>query len=251
LHPAWKPRHLPNPVSRPVFHACHATSAARHGWGQLILTSASPRTAAAWTATGTPQEQRGLKHRPHDAVRVIPIPPERVTLLLWHLDKYGTTPDGRLFRGTRGGILSDSTYGRAWHAARDAALDPDLAATPLARRPYDLRHAALSLWLNATADPARVAARAGNSTRVLHDVYTHCISGHDDAANQQIERALRAHDQPHQRKASGPPNRRYRRIPVRYMSVTGPHPAALAVARHAPSVSSHDAADRVSAAQRM
>ena len=70
-------------------------------------------------------------------------------------------PDGRLFRGARGGMLSESVYGRAWHAARLAALGPGLAATPLARRPYDLRYAALSLWLNATGEPAEVAARAG------------------------------------------------------------------------------------------
>ena len=72
-------------------------------------------------------------------------------------------PDGRLFRCTRGGMLSESVYGRAWHAARHAALSPELAATPLARRPYDLRHAALSLWLNAIGEPAEVAARARNS----------------------------------------------------------------------------------------
>jgi integrase len=110
----------------------------RHGWGTLILTRSCPRTAAAWAATGTAHELRGLKHRPHDAVRVIPLPPELVALLRWHLDNYGTTPDGRLFRGARGGILSESVYGRAWHAARDAALGPGLSATPLARRPYDL-----------------------------------------------------------------------------------------------------------------
>jgi hypothetical protein len=64
------------------------------------------RTVAAWTATG-------IAH-----------PPELVTLLHQHLDTYRTTPDGRLFRRTRGGILSESGYGRAWHAARDAALGP-------------------------------------------------------------------------------------------------------------------------------
>ena len=41
---------------------------------------------------------------------------------------------GRLFRGARGGMLSESVYGRIWHAARRAALGPDLAATALARR---------------------------------------------------------------------------------------------------------------------
>jgi hypothetical protein len=50
-----------------------------------------------------------------------------------------------MFRGTRGGILSESVYGRTWHAARQTALGPELAATAFARRPYDLRHAALSL----------------------------------------------------------------------------------------------------------
>jgi integrase len=75
-------------------------------------------------------------------------------MLCQHLGDHGTTPDGRLFRGARGGILSESVYGRVWHAARQAALGPDLAATGLARRPYDLRHAALSLWLNASGTPA-------------------------------------------------------------------------------------------------
>ena len=98
-------------------------------------------------------------------------------MLRQHLRESGTAPDGRLFRGARGGILSESVYGRVWHAARRAALGPDLAATALARRPYDLRHAALSLWLNASGEPAEVAARAGNSARVLHEVYLHCADG--------------------------------------------------------------------------
>jgi hypothetical protein len=54
---------------------------------------------------------------------------------------------------------------------------PELTATPLARRPYDLRHATLSLWLNATSAPAEIAARAGTSTRVPHDACQHCICG--------------------------------------------------------------------------
>jgi hypothetical protein len=88
------------------------------------------------------------------------------------------------------GILSESVYGRAWHVARLAALGPELAATSLALRPYDLRHAALSLWLNATNAPAEVAARAGNSARVLHDTYLHCIDTHQDLVSQRIEDAL-------------------------------------------------------------
>ena len=134
--------------------------------------------------------------------------------LCHHLGDHGTTPDGRLFRGARGGMLSESVYGRAWHAARQAALGPDLAATALARRPYDLRHAAMSLWLNASGTPAEVAARAGHSARVLHEVYLHCTDGQEDAVSQRIEDALNAgtgiaHASP-RAKASGYPHRRVR-----------------------------------------
>jgi integrase len=162
------------------------------GRGTIILTAACPRTGTAWTSTGTSFEPRPLKHRPDGGIRAVPIPPALVGMLRKHLTESGTAPDGRLFRGARGGLLSESVYGRAWHAARQAALGPDLAATALARRPYDLRHAALSLWLNASGDPAEVAARAGTSTRVLHDVYVHCIHSKEDTISQQIEDALDA-----------------------------------------------------------
>jgi integrase len=158
-----------------------------HGRGTIILTTACPRIGSAWTSTGTPHEPRGLKHRPDGAIRVIPIPHVLARMLRQHLRQFGTTPDGRLFRG---GMLSESVYGRAWHTARRAALGPELAATPVARRPYDLRHAALSLWLNATGEPAEVAARAGNS--VLHEVYLHRIDSPDDIVSQRIEDALNA-----------------------------------------------------------
>jgi integrase len=121
---------------------------------------------------------------------MVPVPPVLVTMLRAHVTAYGTAPDGRLFRGTRGGPLSGSVYGRAWHCARVLALGPELAASGLARRPYDLRHAALSMWLNAGGDPAQIAARAGNSVAVLLTVYTHCIHGHDDLLNQHISRVL-------------------------------------------------------------
>ena len=90
----------------------------------IILTAACPRTGSAWSSTGTPFEPRGLKHRPGGAIRVVPIPPVLVCMLGQHLHAFGTAPDGRLFRGTRGGMLSESVYGRTWHAARQAALGP-------------------------------------------------------------------------------------------------------------------------------
>ena len=216
---------------------CHLP---RHGWGMLTLTQAAPRTAAAWTGNGTSHEQRGLKHRPEGSVRAVPIPPVLVTMLRHHDRCYGTAPDGRLFRGTRGGPLSESSYGRTWHTARTQTLGP-AADTTLARRPYDLRHAALSLWLNAGAAPAQIAQRAGHSTTTLLAVYTHCIDGQDDITNRQIEHALHAENQAQCRKASGSANRRYRPDPVRHMSVHGPQPSARAGVRrsHATAARTH------------
>jgi integrase len=43
------------------------------------------------------------------------------------------------------------------------ALTPAEAASPLAARPYDLRHAAVSTWLNAGVPSTQVAQWAGHS----------------------------------------------------------------------------------------
>ena len=203
------------------------------GWGMLTLTRAVPRTAKAWTGTGSSYEERGLKHRPEGWVRTVPIPPVLVAMLRHHCRCYSSAPDGRLFRGARGGPLSESSYGRTWHTARSQALGPRAAATTVARRPYDLRHAALSLWLNAGAAPAQIARRAGHSITVLLAVYTHCIDGEDDITNRQIERALHTRNQAHHRTASGSTNRRYHPDPVRHMSVPGPHSRARTADRQA------------------
>jgi integrase len=61
----------------------------------------------------------------------------------------------------------------------------------LARRPYDLRHACLSTWLNAGVPATQVAEWAGHSVNVLLKVYAKCIDGQDQMAKQRIEEALR------------------------------------------------------------
>jgi len=60
-----------------------------------------------------------------------------------------------------------------------------------AQRPYDLRHAAVSTWLNATDDPAQVAEWAGHTVNVLLQVYAKCISGRQEAAKRRIYDATR------------------------------------------------------------
>jgi len=95
-----------------------------------------------------------------------------------------------LIRGVRSDDLSDSTYGRVWQNARALALTPDEVLSPLARRPYDLRHAAVSTWLNGGVPPTQVAEWAGHSVAVLLRVYAKCIAGQGDLAREQIGRAL-------------------------------------------------------------
>ena len=60
----------------------------------------------------------------------------------------------------------------------------------MARRPYDLRHAAVSLWLNAGVPATQVAEWAGHSVNVLLRVYAKCIYGQDEAARQRVQAAL-------------------------------------------------------------
>jgi integrase len=83
---------------------------------------------------------------------------------------------------------------RAWTAARAEALTKEEQASPLAKRIYDLRHACLSLWLNAGVPPTQVAAWAGHSVEVLLRIYAKCIDGQDAIAKRRIAEALREHD---------------------------------------------------------
>jgi hypothetical protein len=113
-----------------------------------------------------------------------------VRLLQVHIQQYGVAQDGRLFRTGTGGAIQDSTYADVWRRVRKAVLTPEQADSPLARRPYDLRHAAISLWLNAGVPATEVARRAGHGVAVMLAVYANCIDGQDDAVNGRIEQAL-------------------------------------------------------------
>jgi integrase len=81
-----------------------------------------------------------------------------------------------------------------WAGARAQALTPAQCRSPLGRRPYDLRHAAVSLWLNSGVPATEVARRAGHGVAVLLKIYAHCIDGQADAANQRITDALSIQD---------------------------------------------------------
>jgi integrase len=123
--------------------------------------------------------------------RIVPTHPELTRLLRDHLVTFGTAPDGRLFGGVRGGELPTITYRRVWIKARQAALTTAEQVSPLARRPYDLRHACLSTWLNGGVYPTQMAEWAGHSVDVLLRIYARCVVGQDELAKRRISEALR------------------------------------------------------------
>jgi integrase len=160
------------------------------GWGELHIRSATPDAGGEWTDDGSVRETRQLKHRAEGDSRVVPTHPELTRLLREHLDKFGTAPDGRLFGGVRGGELPTITYRRAWIKARQTTLSAAEQASPLARRPYDLRHACLSTWLNGGVYPTQVAEWAGHGVDVLLRIYAKCVVGQDELAKRRISEAL-------------------------------------------------------------
>ncbi|MFI9720884.1 site-specific integrase [Streptomyces sp. NPDC052396] len=160
------------------------------GWGELVLARSTPRVGSAWTDTGESFDSRGLKRRARNATRSVPIPPVLVSMLREHIEEFGVAEDGRLFRAAQGGHLLSKEYGDVWRAARLAVVTEAEAATPLAEKPYSLRHAGVSLWLMSGVAPAEVARRAGHSIAVLFRFYAKVIHGLQQQANEKIERAL-------------------------------------------------------------
>ena len=175
----------------PVFN--EATGEWEYADGEIHLCDARPDIAAEWTDSGERSEARGqLKHREEDEGRTVPCPVELAKIVYEHMSAYGVAPDGRLVRGQRDDRpLSSSVYLRIWGKAREAAFVPEAFASLLGKRPYDLRHAAVSIWLNVTGDPVRVAAWAGHTVAVLLRVYAKCIDGGELQARARLAAWLR------------------------------------------------------------
>ncbi|PXY17078.1 integrase [Prauserella coralliicola] len=163
------------------------------GWGDIHLEKARPEVAGEWTDSGEASAEGPLKHRDDNIGRSVPCPPALTEILHTHLTQFGTARDGRLFRGARdGGRVGSTTYGRVWAAARAKVFTPEVAAGPLAKRPYDLRHAAVSTWLKGAGagEAPRVAKWAGHSLSVLLRVYAKCLDGGERAAREGVAKAF-------------------------------------------------------------
>ncbi len=77
----------------------------------------------------------------------------------------------------------------------DSVFPPDVAMSLLARRPYDLRHAAVSTWLNAGVPPTDVAEWAGQSVEILLRVYAKCLDGGLATLQARIDAAMDVDDE--------------------------------------------------------
>jgi integrase len=155
-------------------------------WGEFTLTNSQPRSGSNWTDDGSVRQRRELKHRAENETRTVPIHPELVKLLRDHIAEFGIGPGERVFTLATGKIVTDRAYLKVFHEARTAAFTEAEAASLIARRPYDLRHAAVSTWLNAGVAPAQVAEWAGHTVDVLLRVYAKCVAGQQDEAKRRI-----------------------------------------------------------------
>ncbi|WPW30701.1 site-specific integrase [Streptomyces atratus] len=172
---------------------CHLPE---QGWGTLTLRQGIVRAGKGWTDDGQAHETRHLKARAVKDSRPVPIPPHFVRLLRQHIATHGTAPDGRLFRTGRGGLLQETGYGEVWAKARQDVLTEQEAASLLARRPYDLRHAGVSFWLSSGVDPMECARRAGHTIAVLFRVYAKVLAQTQERANHRIDAAMREWNEP-------------------------------------------------------
>ncbi len=161
------------------------------GWGELHLEKAEPFAGKDWTDTGKNRDSRPLKQRAIGDGRTVPCPPELTALIHEHIAEFGTAPDGRLFVGERNAEeLPKLTIVRTWQRARAAVFTAEVVASPLARVPYDLRHAAVSTWLNGGVPPTTVAAWAGHSVEVLLKIYAKCLDREAALLRQRVQAAL-------------------------------------------------------------
>jgi integrase len=160
------------------------------GWGRITVEETQPSVGKSWTDSGEAHDRRGLKQRSPGEVRIVPIPPPLVRILREHLEEFGTADDGRIFASERGNVVASSSYYRVWRRTRELGLQPDQVATVLAAKPYDLRHACVSQWLNSGVPAPEVARRAGHSVEVLLKIYAKCIDGQEAEMNERIMQGL-------------------------------------------------------------
>ena len=89
-----------------------------------------------------------------------------------------------------------STWWQVWQKVRAASLTPGQLASPLMKRPYDLRHSGVTWRLNSGVPPAEIAAWAGHSVEVLMRTYARCVTGMEDVWIARMDKTLHPEQDP-------------------------------------------------------
>jgi integrase len=158
------------------------------GWGLAVLRGALTSPGTRFTSTGAVVEDKELKQRPPDATREVPLAPELVQRLRWHMERWPPV-NGRVFTNAADRTPTTTNYGPVWVRAR-TELWPSghrLGRTTV----YDLRHSAATMMLRAGVPPAEVARRLGHSVDILMRVYAGVFDDERQRSNDLIDRAIR------------------------------------------------------------
>lgn len=143
--------------------------------------------------TGDETRRRPLKGRGSRASRSVPLPAELVALLRPHVIAY--VADGRdalVFTNASGGRISLSNFGRdVWSRARQTLFSEDDPLRSVRR--HDLRHSAITAWLNAGVPLKTAQLWSGHKTAsVLLNTYLGVLRGDESLARERWATTLAA-----------------------------------------------------------
>ncbi len=145
--------------------------------------------------TGHETRRRPLKGRGARASRSVPLPAELVELLRQHLAAY--VPDRRdalVFTNTSGGRISLSNFGRdIWGPARESLFAEGHPLRGVRR--HDLRHSAITAWVNAGVPLKTAQQWSGHKTAsVLLNTYLGVLRGDESLARDRWTSSLSVQD---------------------------------------------------------
>lgn len=155
-------------------------------WGEINVQEVAPDVGRRWTDSGRHRDRRPPKGRAENETRPVPCAPKLSRILWEHRKLPQQGPDGLVFFGERGRQLATSTYSKQWRKARVRALTAQEVASPLAKRPYDLRSACVSTWLNSGVPPRQVAEWAGHGLDVLLKIYARILDGSEHESKRRM-----------------------------------------------------------------
>jgi integrase len=137
--------------------------------------------------------RRPLKGRGRRARRVIPIPRHVVPIVREHLDRYvDNDPDALVFTSLTGKPINMSNFHRdVWHTARTRTFPAGSRLRSVRR--HDLRHAAITTWLNAGVTIKTCQRWSGHKrASVLLDTYLGVTVDDSALSVRRVEDALDA-----------------------------------------------------------